>query len=314
MPVKFGRNYKLFVQKENGDQLIVEPPFSMQFDVTRNILTSANICQIRLYNLGQKARDFLRFDYSNYSERVSIALRAGYGTNLPSIFTGNINQGWSVREETNFITTVECFDGGYAFVNGFVPANLGFPKNTEWETIYRTLISYLVGVSVGAIGPKFTIGDDGSPLTITRYYAPDPNKPIVDILQELTGRAFFIDNGRAYILSNSEVLSSLLGVQVVNSGSGLLSTPLRERNMVNLDLLFEPGVVIGQKLRLDSLTAQHLSSAGIADAHTTNVNGLYKVVSIKHRGMISESVCGDATTTLGLYFGSEALIEVANQQ
>jgi hypothetical protein len=31
------------------------------------------------------------------------------------------------------------------------------------------------------------------------------------------------------------------------------------------------------------------------------LNGQYKVVSIKHQGTISDAVCGDAITTVGLF-------------
>lgn len=306
---KFGRNYSFLAQVDDaGTQLTIEPPFTLEFDITRNILTSANVCQIRIYNLSQKNRDLLRYDFSNTSLVRPISLKAGYGNNIPAIFTGNITQAWSVREGVNFITTIECFDGGYSFVNSFSPENLTFPAGTELETVYKTLMGYIFGTTFGAIGPAYILGDDNTPTTLTRSFTPDPNRPIADILNEKTGGAFFIDNGRTYILGNNECLTGQ--VAVINSQSGLLGTPLRENNIVTFDMLFEPGIVMRQKLQLDSLTSQNLNSFNNAGE---SVNGFYQVVSIKHRGMISESVCGDAITTLELFFGTQAFTTVSDQ-
>jgi hypothetical protein len=304
---KFGRNYLLGVALEDGSTLTIQPPFTIEFDITRNVLTSANVCQIRIYNLSAKNRDLIRFDFSNYGTLRQVALRAGYGTNLPIIFSGNISQAWSVREGINFITTIECFDGGFAFVNGVTPPETVFPEGTEMASVYTTLMNYLPGTTFGAIGPQFTTGADGAPITTTRDSSYSGNT--ADILSELSGNAFFIDNSKSYILGNSECLQGQ--VALINSQSGLLGTPLREDNIVTFDMLFEPGIIMGQFIELQSLTNPSLNSSN--NTSPSNVNGFYKVVSIKHRGMISESVCGDAITTLEFFYGPKALKTVSSQ-
>lgn len=304
---KFGRNYLLGVALEDGSTLTIEPPFTIEFDITRNVLTSANVCQIRIYNLSRKNRDLIRFDFSNYGTLRQVALRAGYGDNLPLIFAGNISQAWSVREGSNFITTIECFDGGFAFVNGVTPPTTTFPAGVEMRSVYTSLMGNLPGVAFGAIGPQFVRGEDGSPIVTTRASSYSGNT--ADILSQLSGGAFFIDNEKSYILGNSECLNGQ--VALVNSQSGLLGTPLREDNIVTFDMLFEPGVVMGQLIQLQTLTNPAFNSFN--ENTGENVNGFYKVVSIKHRGMISESVCGDAVTTLQLFFGPQALQTVSTQ-
>lgn len=323
---KFGRNFKLLVQVDQLDSLAttgtsaqyirIEPPFTIEFDITRKILGSANVGQIRIYNLSAANRNLLRYDFSNISDVRTVSLAAGYGQNLPVIFTGNITQAWSVREGVNFITTIEVFDGGTAFLNGNVPDGGGtFPAGTAMLTIYKTLIGYLPGVSLGAIAPWFTQDALGNLITISR--AKSYSGSVTDILTEISGKAFFIDNGRAYVLRNNDVLEGQ--VALVNADSGLLGTPLREQQIVTFDMVFEPGLIVAQQLQLQSLTAPQLNSFGApfnpaTGASTeTNVNGLYRVTGIKHRGMISESVCGDAVTSVELFFGSEALNLVTYQ-
>lgn len=281
---KFGRNYSLVIEvssgKEVNNTIEITPPFTIEFDVVRNILSSASAAQIRIYNLSKKNRDLIRFDYSNYGEIRTLKLRAGYGTNLPIIFTGNITQASSVREGTNFVTQIECLDGGYAFANGYTATS--FPAETPQEVIIETLLSNLPGVSSGVIGSY--------PGSISRGNTYCGNT--TDILKTLTGGGFFVDNLTGHCLGNSECLEG--EIQVIDAASGLLGTPVREQTLVTFDILFEPRLIIGQKIILLSST----------DA---NFNGEYKIISVKHRGMISESVCGEVITTASFFYGASSL-------
>jgi hypothetical protein len=296
--VKFGRNYSLQVgvlaSNNNlvgpapatasvGQLLTVQPPFTIEFDITRNLLSSANVSSIRVFNLSEVHRNLLRKDVSDYGSFRSIVLTAGYGQNLPVIFSGNVTQAWSVREGVNFITQLESFDGGFAFANG-VTAN-EFPANTSQEVIISTLLNNLPGVAPGVIGSY--------PGSISR--GNTFNGPTVDLLRDLTGGGFFIDNGKAHCLNDSECLTGEL--TLINASSGLLGTPVREQTILHFDMIFEPRLQIGQLVQLESMT-------------DSNFNGQYKVISVKHRGMISEAVCGDAITSVGLFYGTSKLTTV----
>lgn len=308
---KFNRNYILSVQIEDGSTLNITLPLSIEFDITRNTLSSSNIAQIRIYNLSQKNRDFIRFDFSNYTSNRMITLRAGYGNNLPIIFVGNITQAWSVREGIDFVTTIESFDAGFAFINGEIPSNVSFPKGTPMKNIYKSLMGYLPNTTYGAIGNSYSIDKDGNPFLSTRSNTYQGNT--VEALKRLCPNAFFVDNGKSFILGNNECREGQ--VALIDSNSGLLGTPLRELNTVTFDMIFEPGVIMGQKIELQSLTNPSFNSnvVNIDPKTKQNVNGLYKIVSIKHRGMISPTICGSAITTLQFFYGPQALATVTNQ-
>lgn len=277
--IKFDRNYVLQIQtNNNGGLLTITLPFTIEFDITRNTLTSANVCQIRIYNLAQINRDQIRhnaYDYGNYKR---ILFKAGYGQNLATVFKGNITAAWSVREGTDFITQIECYDGGFAFVNGIV--NLQVPAGTPRKTAIAAVAkSGLPNVSVGAIGNYEGVSTRGN------SYSGNT----MDVLQELTGGGAFIDNEKFNALETNEYIASLAGVGIISSQSGLLGTPILEQNVVRFDMLFEPGLNAGHKVLLDSST-----NAGF--------NGDHKITSVKHRGMISAAVCGNAITTGEFFF------------
>lgn len=289
---KFGRNYSLDIQTQDGSTLTIAPPFTVEFDITRNILSSANVSSIRVYNLNANHRSQIRKNITDLGDLRLIQLKAGYGDNIPIVFSGNITQAWSVREGTNFISQIESFDGGFAFINSIT--DVSFPANTAQQTVIETLVQNLsaAGVQMGAIGTF-----DGS---LSRGNAYSGNT--TDLLRQLTSGRFFIDNGKAYALSDNECLSGPL--TLINTASGLLGTPVREQSIINFDMLFEPRLKLAQRVELQSGNAE--------ETIRQNFNGIYKVVSIKHRGMISESVGGDAITSVGLLqpLGSQTLTVV----
>jgi hypothetical protein len=284
---KFGRNYILTVTGGNIiGALIITLPFTIEFDITRNTLTSANVCQIRIYNLSLTNRNALRKNVTSYAlPLLNIVLQAGYGVNLPIIFTGNVSQGWSVREGINFITQLECFDGGFSFINS--NTNVTIPAGTPYQFVIASLIQSMApNVIPGAIGNYPGV----APKQIT--YSGNT----IDILNQLTGGGFFIDNGKGNALGDNEYSLSR-PPSLINASTGLLNTPILEQNIVRFDMMFEPSLTIGTGISLFSSTE-------------ATFNGFYKITSVKHRGMISQTVCGEVITT-GEFFSLQTQTPVA---
>jgi hypothetical protein len=281
---KYNRNYVLLIQKKDGTTLRITRPFTVEFDIHRNSLSSANVCQLRVYNLSPDNRSQIRKDQYDFGDLRTIAFQAGYGDRLSLAFYGNITQAWSVREGNNMITQIECFDGGYAYVNAVT--NDQFPKNTPQRSIIDSLVSSLPSVSRGAIG--------NYPGQISRGNSYSGNT--TDVLGELTGGGFFIDNGKANCLNDNECIET--AIPLINSASGLLGTPVLEAQYINIEMLFEPSLRVGQLIRLETATI------GSASQGQVEFNGNHKVLSIKHRGIISEAVSGSAISQIGLLPGS----------
>lgn len=296
---KFGRNYVLDIQEQTGSllgtaasiasaitgsTLTISLPFTIEFDITRSVLTSANVCQIRIYNLSELKRNFIRhneFDYGNYR---SIRLKAGYGDNLATVFQGNISQAWSVREGNNFITQIECFDGGFAYNNGL--SNLNIPRGSDLKLAIAALAKDLPHITVGAIG--------GYLGTLVRSNTYSGNT--MQLLSDLTGGGAFIDSEKLNALRNNEFIAAGGPPPVISSKSGLLGTPVLEQSYLHFDMLFEPLLNVGRLIILNSSTG-------------SNFNGEYSVKAVKHRGVISSAVAGTAITS-GTFFKEKSPIPV----
>jgi hypothetical protein len=275
---KYNRNYKLNLEQKDGTILQISPPFTLEFDVTRNILSSANIAQFRVYNLSQTHRNQIRKNEYDYGTFRAVSLSAGYGTkNLPTIFDGMVSRAFSDRPGTNFVTTVECYDGGFAQVNGII--NEAYPSGSDQKNVLGDMMSRLPKVKMGKVGNSFK-----KTLEVGNSYSGNT----VDVLNQLSQSGFFIDNGKAYCLGDNECIQGEL--TLIDSSTGLLGTPVLQDTFLNFDILFEPRLLIGQLVLLQSSTANQY-------------NGAYKVVSVKHRGVISEAVSGECRTTVGLTKG-----------
>lgn len=271
---KFNPSYSLSVETIQGTTLLIEPPFTLQLDVTRNVLSSANVSVFKILNLSATNRNKIRKNRWDYGDIRKISVRAGYGDNLPVIFSGDVSRCFSVRDGNNMVTQIECFDAGFAFANATVSQQ--FPAGTDQRTVIQTILQSLPDVSVGSVG------NYSGQISRGNSYSG----AATDILREISGGGFFIDNGKAHVLKDDEVLPG--AIQVINSASGLLGTPVVEETYINFEMLFEPRLVIGQAVKIESITAE-------------NFNGTYKVVSLRHSGIISEAVGGDLITSVGLF-------------
>lgn len=295
---KLGRNYILTIGvDDDNDVLSIGLPFTVEFDITRNIASSANVCQIRIYNLSELTRNQIRFNSFDTSVFRSLSLKAGYQSNLAVIFEGNITQAWSVREGNNFVTTIEAFAGGFAFLNGYLDRAPPYPSGITLEQVLLDMAqNYLPGnLSPGAIG--------SFPQILTR--STSYSGPTIDTMKDLTGGRVFVDNNRVNCLGDYEYISGQ--TPTINSASGLLNTPYREETLITFDMIFEPNILPGQRILLDSLSGGAKVTIGGQTVSGPNFNGYYKVNSVKHRGTISAAVCGDAVTSLGMFYSPEGL-------
>ena len=303
--IKFQRNYHITIDTEVDKQYTWEigswkkdfkwkepakveitMPFTIDFDINRNIMAGANTSRVTIYNLNQDTRKKIYKDQFRTAEYKGIVIRAGYGMEetpelLPIVFKGNLKQAYSHRDGTEFKTEVEAYDGGFAFVNGYQSTN--FAAGTPMNDVLDTLINGLPHINKGAVGDFGGVLQRGNSFTGSS----------VENLQALTNGNFFIDNEKAYCLLPDECLDG--DISVLKAETGLLSSPLREETYLKIRTLFEPRVRVGQRISLESVT-------------NSEFNGLYKVMGFRHHGTISASQCGTCETEMTLYYGASKLV------
>lgn len=280
---KWQRNYILSIQVRDNSWIDITLPFTMSFRISRNTNASANTARITVLNLSSDTRLKIYKDKYTFGLYKGIELRAGYGDTketLPLIFKGNIKQAYSQRNGVDYQTDIECYDGGFAFLNGYTSRS--FASGTTDRQIISALIKDLPAVDLGRIGTF-----DGS---LPRGNALEGST--TDLIKSITKSNFFIDNEKAYCLQEEECYRG--NVTEISSASGLMGSPLREETMLTFEMMFEPRLQIGQHVHLTSQTEKLF-------------NGDYKVIGVEHNGTISDAQSGRCVTKVTLYYGIKKL-------
>lgn len=279
MTQKFGRNYRLTIDPQDGQPpIIITMPFTIEFWVQRNTLADLNRLSIDIYNLSEANRSRIFQDRFDFTRNRTLVFEAGYST-LYRIFAGRIFEASSAREGTNIVTRIECRSGQYdvAVSQTFQTLQGSSSNPLTLGGVLKTLIGQFPTIKIGAVGDF--------PQEMLRPVVLNGNT--YDLLKQYSSDQVYIDNDKVYVLQNSEVLSGNESVSIINDSTGLLETPRRDDAFLSVTTLLETGINMAQIVKLQS-TIQ------------TGYNGDYKVIGIQHQGMISAAVSGQCRSVFSL--------------
>lgn len=286
--MKFDRAYSLSLEVVGGENITVNLPYTIEFTITRKALASSQTATIIIYNLNEALRDQIYKDRFNFTEFRAIQLRAGYvSLGIPLVFNGTIYQAYSERQGVNFKTVIECFDGAYGISNSFSSVTLG--AGQTFSDIIAQLNTDLKGVTGSPIIGSFT-----KRTLRTSTYVGNTWQRIVQLSSGLAT----IDNGQLKVLNQNEVIQA--EIPIITSDSGLLGVPRRMNTMIEMPLLFEPRLTLGQLVALQSVG-------------NSLYNGSYKVAGFVHKGIISPTVNGDYSTQVSLWKGTSTFLPVTGK-
>jgi hypothetical protein len=109
----------------------------------------------------------------------------------------------------------------------------------------------------------------------------------------MTDGQAFIAGETLYVLADNEVLE---GEVFILSAEDNKTTPKRRDGYLEVERIFSPELRVGRIAELRSLVEKY--------------NGQYKIFGIKHSATFSQAEAGDATTTVSLFIGDKALLEI----
>lgn len=278
--IKKNPTYRVTVFKQNdaNNPVVIEYPITCKFNCQRATFSNANKCTIELYNLAESTRtaifkDALVGDLEEQNWKF-VRLEAGWNGELSQIFFGRILQAYSSKEggQTDVITRIECLP----FDIFSSQSSYTFAEGTSYKEAYKTMAADLPNCQVANTGRL-----EGSFKTQTTFEGKT-----VDCLNELTGGNTFVDNGRINTILSNEVID--VPVPLVTYENGLLATPIRRNATITIKMLFEPTLIVGQLLEIQS-TIQGV------------YNGQFKVLGFTHDCMISPTQAGSRITTVELW-------------
>lgn len=279
-PHKFQCHYKLTVQwtDEQGryQQAIVTDPITINFNVSKALFQSVNTATITIINLDGETRNMLYQDRLLFdkSKTKMLTLEAGYGDSLTLVCMGYIQQCYSERVGTEFRTQIDVLDPDVLSQY----TSVTFAAGTTFKEAFNYLASQMPNLKVGEFGG--IEGEFGSPTVFSGN--------TFTLINQATGGHAFIDNGTINVLSNKSCLSDY-GVYLIESETGLLGTPKRYDAVLEINMLFEPTLRIGQLVEIKSETQSQF-------------NGQYKINGITHNCTISGAIDGVRTTSIQLIY------------
>lgn len=280
LPNKFQCHYKLTLQwtAENGDiqHSIVTDPLTIEFNVTKQLFQSTNTATIVCYNLDGFTREGIYQDkyLFNTEKTKMLTLEAGYGENLTCICVGYIQQCYSERKGTDFVTTIEVLDPD--ILNQYT--SVTFAAGTTFEEAYKYLASQMPNLEMGELGNLNGVFQTPATFNGNAFVA----------INELTGGHTFVDNKVLNTLNDNETLKGY-GAYVIDSEAGLLETPKRHDAVLEINMIFEPNLRLGQLVDIKSSTQPRF-------------DGQYKIVGISHNCTISGARCGSRTTSIQVLY------------
>lgn len=255
-------------------QLVIKNPITINFNVKRDIFSAVNTLELDIYNLSKENRDFMYQDLQ--SQRAYCYLEAGYkGWAKSLIFSGNVWNTLSKREGVNAITHITAMDG----------------YNALQAEVNQTLDA---GATVGDVVKiaQRTMQLDEGVYSFKNYKFVRPVElqgNAFYVINKYVNRNAYIDLGKLNIQDTNEVFEG--EVLVIDDETGLIGTPERSLEFLTIKMIFEPRIQVGQLVELRS-------------AFEPRYNGQYKVYGVSHSGTISDSVAGQAITTLQLWTGT----------
>jgi hypothetical protein len=283
---KLNRRYRLLIDvgtDSKPEVVEITDPLTIDFIINRGIFSSLNTGMFKIYNLASTTRtkifqDLYRLKGDSLLYK-GITLQAGYNQ-LSTIFKGNLLQSFSFRKGADIIQQIEALDGIFGQQNSFTNLTLGKGAtfNEALDKVSKDFVNLDRGVfsSFDKVFKKpFSLFGDS----------------LGEIKKFMKGEAeVFVDNEKVSVLKRNE---GVVGqIQLINSETGLLGTPIRRNTFLEVEMIFEPRLTIGQFVEIKS------SVNPVYD-------GQYKIVGITHAGTISGAVSGNSKTKLQLFIGTE---------
>ena len=284
--IKFERGFKKSGQYYPQEEIYVSYPFTLHLNIERGVYASANTGVFQIYNLSREVQARLWKDQTDQTRYITMWLYAGYGDVLPLIFVGDVQYCYSYKEggSTEYVTEINACDGLYFMQYGY--SNLTINGGIGLSPLLKTLIDENPFVKLGYVTP-----------TIPKF---QKSQTFIGQTMELLRREFanhdvFVDNGLLNVLAENEIIPTSL--PIIYADSGLLGSPKRSGLYLEFQMLFEPALSIAQGVSIVSDSLQF-------------INQTYRLIGLRHSGVISPVEPGSLITTGTCSLGEQNLEQV----
>lgn len=249
----FIRDYQLTIALD-GRGVQIKPPMKIAFSCIESIGGEANKMTVEIYGLSRENRISLTRD-EDEKTHIGVELMVGYKGNLALLFKGSLLRGAFDRQGADFITTLDCIDGGndilWSYTNAVVKGKEEAINQCvgDMEITKKGVLPKIKEL----IRPKVLVGN--SAMLIKSMMNQDQD--------------FFISREQAHVLGEKEYRKTL--APLVSAVTGLTGVPQSAKKEMVFNTMLNPMIELGGVIKLQSV-------------QNPKLDGLYKVKSISTNG------------------------------
>lgn len=254
--------------------------FRVTFRIQRGDFQTPNSADVRIYNLADETANRITKEFTR------IVIQAGYEGNFGLLFDGTIKQARAGRvnaKDSYVDITAADGDQAYNFSTIALSLTAGATPSNAIEAFVKAMAEH--GVSVGYTPELSTNGSARGRV----FYGMTRDE--LREWAEVQDVLWSIQDGKLTLIPKTSYVPG--ETPIISPQTGLVGVPEQTQNGIEMTVLLNPALKIGQRVRLDStvnryrygLDVQSQAQNGLlATSIKTNADGLYYVMSANHNG------------------------------
>jgi len=221
-----------------------QPTLRVQFRITRSLKKDPNTATLAFYNLKKSNRAQLQ------EKGIPTVIEAGYADNISQIFGGQLQFGSSIKNDTDWVSTIQTGDGANPFKISRINKSLKGPIQLSQVL---DIAGQALGVNLGNLRKKVAEGGLRAGLKEFTHGISLSGKAeqVFSKLAKAYGVSWSIQDGQLLLLGPKETIDQT--AVVLKPGTGLVGSPEPgEKGIVKARALLQPDLVPGRKVQIQS--------------------------------------------------------------
>lgn len=239
-------------------------PIHIKFDIERTDGTYGNTVQISLWNLSKATINAM------LKNNAQLELRAGYGSNMPTIFTGTILLVQTLKDGGDMVTQITCTDNRKVEENFGVDYSylrISFAGGAMCEAIIDEIATQTNMPCVKSNEAKKRLQ---AAILRSGYAFIGIARQSLDEVCNAANVSWTVQNGILYLTTSDDVTENV--VHEINKNTGLINIPVRVYNTsVVAQITREENAQKGGSLASAALAGAQIA----ADEYTQAAQGYY---------------------------------------
>lgn len=273
------KRYAQVVVGKGGKGLSIDK-LKIKFEINKTIQPTPNTALIKIYNLSPDHETLVQHEFDE------VILNAGYEGNVRVVFRGNIKHVFKYKDKTDYVTEIEAADGDRDFRTSVMNETLSAGTTT----------SHILSRAVASFTNTLQGYSNIEESTHIRGVVLSGNtRDILHNLAREAGANWSVQDGQLTIVKTDSTLPHT--AIAINSNTGLLDAPEINDKGIGLKCLMNPDILINGKVQLNNnnIKVREKSKSLLSSSSQKLVkekmspvrldpDGIYKVISLQHRG------------------------------